>query len=99
MSAILARFIKETASHEARSAVTPKGSITYAAARSIKCCKRRGDKVVQDSSNGEQFMPALVVWAYDKAIKYGDKLDGRTVRRIEESTELRGPATVVYYAG
>jgi hypothetical protein len=53
---------------------------------------------VLDSSTGEQFMPALVVWAYEQGIKHGDKIDGKTVRRIEKSTELRGPVSVVYYA-
>lgn len=98
MSAILARFLRDTVSHEARIGATSKGTLTYAAAKVISCAKSIGNKVVLDSSTGEQFMPALVVWAYEQGIKHGDRLDGKTVRRIEKSTELRGPVSVVYYA-
>ncbi len=98
MSAILARFLRDTVSHQARIGSTPKGTITYAAAKVVSCSKKAGDKIVLDSANGEQFMPALVVWAYDQGIKHGDKIDGKTVRRVEKSTELRGPVSVVYYA-
>jgi hypothetical protein len=98
MSAILARFLRDTVSHQARTGATPKGTVTYSAAKVISCSKSVGSKVVLDSSTGEQFMPALVVWAYEQGIKHGDKIDGKTVRRIEKSTELRGPVSVVYYA-
>lgn len=98
MSAILARFLRDTASHQARIGSTSKGTVTYSAAKVISCAKSVSGKVVLDSNTGEQFMPALVVWAYDQGIKHGDKLDGKTVRRVEKSTELRGPVSVVYYA-
>jgi hypothetical protein len=98
MSAILARFLRDTVSHQARIGSTPKGTVTYADAKVVSCSKSVSSKVVLDSSTGEQFMPALVVWAYEQGIKHGDKIDGKTVRRIEKSTELRGPVSVVYYA-
>jgi hypothetical protein len=98
MSAILARFLRDTVSHQARTGATPKGTVTYSAVKVISCSKSVSSKVVLDSSTGEQFMPALVVWAYEQCIKHGDKIDGKTVRRIEKSTESRGPVSVVYYA-
>lgn len=99
MSSILARFLRDTVQHQPRTGSTPKGTPQYGAVRQVKCSQSSGDKVTLDSANGEQFTPQLVVWTYDLSIKHGDKLGGYTVRRIEKSTELRGPQSVKYYAG